>query len=86
MLGAVVLACLAMRPPPPPLLEMKGACAAVKQSETWKGSNGQPNWTYRVKVAPWTLFGQVKVELHGWDMMVRRRPLPNGGLPPTKPS
>lgn len=62
----------AARPPPPPAVDLRGACAGVARRETWKASNGQPNWSYRIKVSPWTVFGRVHVELHGWDMVVTK--------------
>ena len=65
---SLAIAALAARPPPPPAFDMAGRCAAVKQSETWKSSIGEPNWSYRIKVSPWTVFGRIKVELRGWDM------------------
>lgn len=61
-----------VRPPPPPTFELDGACAGVKQRETWKSAKGQPNWSYRIKVSPWTVFGKIRVQLHGWDMSVSK--------------
>ena len=55
-------------PPPPPQLVLGGECAGVKSSESWSTKEGEPHWSYRIKVAPWTLFGRVHVELHGWGM------------------
>ena len=76
-LSVLLLCCVvtfvhSVRPPPPPKFELDGACAGVKQRETWKSANGQPNWTYRIKVSPWTVFGRIRVQLHGWDMTVTK--------------
>ena len=62
--------CSAVRPPPPPALDLDGACAGVKSSESWKDSKGSSHWSYRIKVQPWTVFGRVHVELHGYGMKV----------------
>ena len=64
---ALPVAC-GFRPPPPPQLVLDGECAGVKSSESWKTKEGEPHWSYRIKVAPWTVFGRVHVELHGWGM------------------
>lgn len=64
-------ACSAVRPPPPPTLVLDGACAGVKRSESWKDKSGKSHWSYRIKVQPWTVFGRVHVELHGWSMQVQ---------------
>ena len=76
-LNALVLCCVSssvrgVRPPPPPTFELDGACAGVKQRETWKSAKGQPNWSYRIKINPWTVFGKIRVQLHGWDMAVSK--------------
>ena len=62
----------AVHPPPPPMLDLEGACAGIKQRETWKTATGEPHWSYRIKVQPWTVFGRVRVLLHGWDMKMTR--------------
>ena len=62
--------CSAVRPPPPPALDLDGACAGVKSSESWKDSKGSSHWSYRIKVQPWTVFGRVHVELHGYNVKV----------------
>jgi hypothetical protein len=55
-----------------PPLQLNGACASVKQRETWKTASGQPCWSYRIKVQPWTVFGRVHVQLHGWDLALTK--------------
>ena len=62
----------AVHPPPPPMFELDGACAGIKQRETWKSATGEPHWSYRIKVQPWTVFGRVRVVLHGWDIKLTR--------------
>ena len=71
-LSLVLRSLYATRPPPPPMLELNGACAGIKQRETWKSTTGEPHWSYRIKVQPWTVFGRVRVLLHGWDMTVTK--------------
>ena len=65
-----VTLCSAVRPPPPPALDLDGACAGVKSSESWKDKAGMAHWSYRIKVNPWTVFGRVHVELHGYNVKV----------------
>ena len=60
----------AVRPPPPPALNLEGACAGVKSSESWKDPKTGAHWSYRIKVQPWTVFGRVHVELHGYNVKV----------------
>lgn len=60
----------AVRPPPPPELSLEGACAGVKSSESWKDPNTGSHWSYRIKVQPWTVFGRVHVDLHGYNVKV----------------
>ena len=62
----------AVRPPPPPKFDLQGQCAGVERRETWKSANGEPNWSYRIKVNHWTLFGIVRVSMHGWDMTLKK--------------
>ena len=73
----------ATRPPPPPMFDLNGACAGIKQRETWKSTSGEPHWSYRIKVYPWTVFGRIRVQLHGWDMALTKNyscavPSPSG--------
>ncbi|KAL1514948.1 hypothetical protein AB1Y20_004024 [Prymnesium parvum] len=62
----------ATRPPPPPAFDLAGACAGVKSSETWKDSDGNFHWSYKIKVYPWTTFGRIRVSLHGWSMALEK--------------
>jgi len=62
----------AMHPPPPPKFDVGAACAAVARRETWKSADGQPQWSYRIKVRPWTVLGHVHIQLHGWDMVLTK--------------
>ena len=57
-----------MRPPPPPALNLEGACAGVSRSDSWKDPKTGAHWSYRIKVQPWTVFGRVHVELHGYNV------------------
>ena len=71
LLWLVLVLCSAVRPPPPPALDLDGACAGVKSSDSWKDAKtGSAHWSYRIKVQPWTVFGRVHVELHGYNMKV----------------
>lgn len=63
---------LAIHPPPPPMFDIGAACAAVARRETWKSPSGQPQWSYRIKVRPWTVLGHIHVQLHGWDMVLTK--------------
>ena len=70
LLWLTVALCSAVHPPPPPELDLDGACAGVKSSESWTDKAGKSHWSYRIKVQPWTVFGRVHVELHGYGMKV----------------
>ena len=70
LLWLALTVCSALRPPPPPALDLDGACAGVKSSESWKDAKGASHWSYRIKVQPWTVFGRVHVELHGYNVKV----------------
>ena len=70
LLWLALTLCSAVRPPPPPALDLDGACAGVKSSESWKDAKGASHWSYRIKVQPWTVFGRVHVELHGYGVKV----------------
>ena len=70
LLWLALTVCSALRPPPPPALDLDGACAGVKSSESWKDAKGASHWSYRIKVQPWTVFGRVHVELHGYGVKV----------------
>lgn len=55
--------------------EMNGRCAAVVKEQKWLQDDLQgeslANWDYKVKVEPWTVFGQVHVHLMGSAMQVQ---------------
>ena len=53
--------------------EMDGRCAAVVKLQKWMkedlvGDGETANWDYKIKVDPWTVFGQVHVRLKGKKM------------------
>ena len=53
--------------------EMNGRCAAVVKLQKWMkeddfGVGETANWDYKIKVDPWTVFGQVHVHLKGKKM------------------
>ena len=53
--------------------EMNGRCAAVVKLQKWMkedlfGDGETANWDYKIKVDPWTVFGQVHVHLKGKRM------------------
>ena len=53
--------------------EMNGRCAAVVKLQKWMkedlvGDGETGNWDYKIKVDPWTVFGQVHVKLKGKKM------------------
>ena len=52
--------------------EMDGRCAAVVKLQKWMKEDlvgeEQGNWDYKIKVDPWTVFGQVHVRLKGKKM------------------
>eukprot|EP00324_Dicrateria_rotunda_P010950 CAMPEP_0206176530 /NCGR_PEP_ID=MMETSP1474-20131121/58382_1 /ASSEMBLY_ACC=CAM_ASM_001110 /TAXON_ID=97495 /ORGANISM="Imantonia sp., Strain RCC918" /LENGTH=355 /DNA_ID=CAMNT_0053587643 /DNA_START=105 /DNA_END=1168 /DNA_ORIENTATION=- len=53
---------------------MHGQCAVVVKEQKWMAEDlvGEElgNWDYKVRVEPWTLFGEVTVALKGNDMQV----------------
>ena len=55
--------------------EMDGRCAAVVKLQKWLKEDlqgeQQGNWDYKIKVDPWTVFGQVHVRLKGKNMKVQ---------------
>jgi hypothetical protein len=71
MVAAFLLtSALGVHPPPPPILDLNGACAGVKTREEWKDSAGKHHWSYKVKAKDWTVFGRIHVTMHGWDMQL----------------
>ena len=67
--------------------EMDGRCAAVVKLQKWMkedlvGDGETGNWDYKIKVDPWTVFGQVHVRLKGKKMRLEHvygGPAPVGG-------
>ena len=50
--------------------DMQGQCAALFHSQKWLDEDDLHNWDYKVRVEPWTVFGQVTVKLHGINMQL----------------
>lgn len=74
-LRCAMLAVLVMRRTLAKPFEMNGLCAAVVKEQKWlqEDLHGESlaNWDYKVKVEPWTVFGQVHVHLMGSAMQLQ---------------
>ena len=74
-MGGTILAALFIRKTVAKKFEMNGRCAAVVKEQKWlqEDLHGETlaNWDYKIKVEPWTVFGQVHVRLMGSKMQVQ---------------